>query len=583
MAGFEKYYEEELRYLNEGGQEFAEAFPERARHLNITTVEDRDPYVERLFEGFAFISGRIREKLEDDFPEFAQNLMEMVDPAFLRLIPSLCMLQISFRPNMLPKPTVIPKGTLFLSNPVGGDLTICRFQGTQDVVMYPLNLSSAELVHHGVMGDGIRLSFQLDPGADLGQLRIPELPIYLHGERSLGYFLHHFLTDKVSQVMLEGQGYSRSLGRQEALQPGGFGEGESLLPNMDNSFEGSRFLQEFFCFEEKFRFVKLKGLDRILEMPDAGRFAVTAYFKEPVPEGKRFKVDNFKLHVTPVVNLFPAQSEPVNLNNRHFEYPLFADTKRKMEIYEVTGVLGIDKSTGAQRPFHKFSDFRHQVLAKGGGAEDSWWQTRQEAQAKNRYQTYLTVGSQKTVSALSEEYLSVSILATNGSVPREDVVENGIVNPHADFPNFCHFTNFTRPTVPVHPPKSEHYLWYVLSHMNMNYRSLCQKGNLKEILSLYDWTHSAVNRKMIEGVMGASARKRNFLLSSQLVGGAEITVEIRDGAFSEAGELHIFARVLLEFFTQYASINHLVSLKILLSPSGKGFTLAPREGRCHLI
>ena len=162
-------------------------------------------------------------------------------------------------------------------------------------------------------------------------------------------------------------------------------------------------------------------------------------------------------------------------------------------------------------------------------------------------------------------------------------LENGIVNPHADFPTFCHFTNFTRPTVPVYPPRSEHYLWYVLSHMNMNYRSLCQEGNIKEILSLYDWTHSAVNRKMIDGVAGASARKRNFLLAGQVVAGAEITVEIRDGAFSEAGELHIFARVLLEFFTQYASINHLVSLAILLTPSGKGFTLAPREGRCHLI
>ena len=88
---------------------------------------------------------------------------------------------------------------------------------------------------------------------------------------------------------------------------------------------------------------------------------------------------------------------------------------------------------------------------------------------------------------------------------------------------------------------------------------------------------------MIEGVLGATAKKRNFLLASQVVAGAEITVEIRDGAFSEAGELNIFARVLLEFFTQYSSINHLVSLKILLSPSGKGFTLAPREGRCHLI
>jgi type VI secretion system protein ImpG len=583
MSDFEKYYEEELRFLNEGGQEFAEAFPERARHLNITTLEDRDPYVERLFEGFAFLTGRIREKLEDDFPEFAQNLMEMVDPAFLRQIPSLCMLQIGFRPNMLPKPYLIPKGTLFLSNPVGADLTICRFQGTQDVTMFPLTLAGADAVHHPVLGEGVKLSFHLDPGADLGQLSIPELPVYFHGERTLGYMLHHYFTDKVAQVVLEGEGYSKSLGGQETVAAGGFGETESLLPHLDNSFEGSRFLQEFLNFEEKFRFAKIKGLDRILEMPNPKRFSLTAYFKEPLPEGKRFKAENFKLHVTPVVNLFAAQAEPVNLNHKHFEYPLYADAKRKMEIYEVQAVTGVDKATGAQRPFHKFSDFRHQVLQKGLEAEDSYFQVRQEAKAKNRFQTYLSVGSHKPVASLAEEYLSVAVLATNGTIPREDVLEGAVVNPHADFPTFCHFTNFTRPTVPVQPPRSEHYLWYVLAHMNMNYRSLTQKGNLKEILSLYDWTHSAVNRKMIEGVMGASAKKRNFLLASQVVSGAEITVEIRDGAFSEAGELNIFARVLLEFFTQYASINHLVSLRVLLSPSGKGFTLAPREGRCHLI
>src|SRR3954471_8945186 len=178
MSDFEKFYEEEMRFLMEGGQEFAEAFPEPARYLNITTIEDRDPYVERLFEGFAFLTGRIRQKLDDDFPEFAQNLMEMVDPAFLRQIPSLAMLQISFRPNMLPKPYLIPRGTIFLSNPVGSDLSICRFQSTQDVTMFPITLTGAEIVHHAVLGEGVRLSFQTDAGVDLDQLSIPELPIY---------------------------------------------------------------------------------------------------------------------------------------------------------------------------------------------------------------------------------------------------------------------------------------------------------------------------------------------------------------------------------------------------------------------
>jgi type VI secretion system protein ImpG len=583
MSDFEKFYEEEMRFLMEGGQEFAEAFPERARYLNIATVEDRDPYVERLFEGFAFLSGRIRQKLEDDFPEFARNLMEMVDPAFLRCIPSLSMVQITFRANMLPKPYVIPRGTQFLSNPVGPDMAICRFQSTQDVTLYPLTLAGAETVHHAVLGEGFRLTFQMDPGADPAQLHVPFLDIYLHGERTLGYFLHHYLTAKVSKVLLEGEGHSQELGGQDLIEAGGFRENEGLLPALDNSFEGSRFLQEFFAFEEKFRFVRVKGLEPIAAMPDYSRFSLTFFFKEAVPEGKRIKPENFRLFATPVVNLFPTTAEPVNLNHKHFEYPLHADSKRKLEIYEVQNVTGVDKATGAQRPFHKFSDFRHQVLAKGSNAQDSYWEARQDLQGKGSFRTYLSVGTQQAAETLSEEYLSIGILATNGSLPREEILENAIVNPAAGFPAFCQFYNFTRPTVPVYPPKSDHYLWYVLSHMNMNYRSLCQKGNLKEVLSLYDWTHSAVNRKFIEGVGSASAARRNFMLESQLVSGAEITVEIRDGAFSEAGELNIFARVLLEFFTQYASINHLVSLRISLQPSGKGFTLAPREGRCHLI
>jgi type VI secretion system protein ImpG len=583
MSDFEKYYEEEMRFLREGGQEFAEAFPERARYLNITTVEDRDPYVERLFEGFAFLSGRIRQKLEDDFPEFARNLMEMADPAFLRCIPSLAMVQIAFRANMLPKPYLIPRGTQFLSNPVGADMATCRFQSTQDVTVYPLNLTGAESVHHAVLGEGSKLSFQMDPGADPAQLQIPYLDIYLHGERTLGYFLHHYLTDKVSKVVLDGEGFSRELGGQRLVEAGGFRENEGLLPSLDNSFEGSRFLQEFFAFEEKFRFVRVKGLEPIASMPDYSRFSLTFFFSEAVPEGKRVKADNFRLYATPAVNLFQTTAEPVNLNHKHFEYPLYADSKRKLEIYEVQNVTGVDKSTGVQRPFHPFNEFRHQILAKGAEAKDSYWQTRQELQGKGRFQTYLSVGTRNPVENLAEEFLSVGILATNGSLPREEILENGISNPAPGFPAFCQFGNFTRPTVPIYPPQSDHYLWYVLSHMNMNYRSLCQKGNLKEVLSLYDWTHSAVNRKLIDGVGSASASKRGFMLDGQLVSGAEITVEIRDGAFSESGELHIFARVLLEFFTQYASINHLVSLKVSLQPSGKGFTLAPREGRCHLI
>ena len=57
-----RYFDAEMRYLREAGKEFAEAFPDRAAQLNLDKPGARDPYVERLFEGFAFLMGRLARK-----------------------------------------------------------------------------------------------------------------------------------------------------------------------------------------------------------------------------------------------------------------------------------------------------------------------------------------------------------------------------------------------------------------------------------------------------------------------------------------------------------------------------------------
>lgn len=84
-----RYYESEMRYLREAGKEFAKIHPDRASELNLDRVGDRDPYVERLFEGFAFLTGRLRQKIDDDLPELTESLVSLLWPHYLRLIPSL--------------------------------------------------------------------------------------------------------------------------------------------------------------------------------------------------------------------------------------------------------------------------------------------------------------------------------------------------------------------------------------------------------------------------------------------------------------------------------------------------------------
>ena len=58
-----RYYNDELRHLREMGAEFAQQFPKIAARLGMEGLEVSDPYVERLLEGFAFLTGRIQLKI----------------------------------------------------------------------------------------------------------------------------------------------------------------------------------------------------------------------------------------------------------------------------------------------------------------------------------------------------------------------------------------------------------------------------------------------------------------------------------------------------------------------------------------
>ena len=97
-----RLYNEELAHLREVGAEFAHEFPKVARRLSMDGLEVADPYVERLLEGFAFMTARTQLKLEAQYPQFIAHLLETLYPNFLAPVPSM----------MVPSPSVIcPSGS----------------------------------------------------------------------------------------------------------------------------------------------------------------------------------------------------------------------------------------------------------------------------------------------------------------------------------------------------------------------------------------------------------------------------------------------------------------------------------------
>src|SRR5215469_9425456 len=111
------YYDRELAYLRKLASEFAEQHPKIAGRLRLSGEVTDDPHVERLLQGFAFIAARIHRKLDDDFPELTQGLLEVLYPHYLAPIPSMAIIELTAKSD-LSSPIAIAADTLLDSAPV---------------------------------------------------------------------------------------------------------------------------------------------------------------------------------------------------------------------------------------------------------------------------------------------------------------------------------------------------------------------------------------------------------------------------------------------------------------------------------
>src|SRR5215468_2735117 len=88
-----RYYERELLFIRQMAQEFARLYPAAAGRLLLEPNRSVDPHVDRLIEAFALLSGRVQHKLDDEFPELTDALLNVLYPHYLRPIPSTAVVQ----------------------------------------------------------------------------------------------------------------------------------------------------------------------------------------------------------------------------------------------------------------------------------------------------------------------------------------------------------------------------------------------------------------------------------------------------------------------------------------------------------
>ena len=83
------YYERELIFLRRMGADFARKYPKIAARLLFDEEKIEDPHVERMIEAFAFLTGRIALKLDDELPEITESFLNTLYTHYLAPITSM--------------------------------------------------------------------------------------------------------------------------------------------------------------------------------------------------------------------------------------------------------------------------------------------------------------------------------------------------------------------------------------------------------------------------------------------------------------------------------------------------------------
>jgi type VI secretion system protein ImpG len=559
---FNRYFQEELAYLRELGADFSKTHPSLAPMLSGPST---DPDVERLLEGVAFLSGLLREKLDDEFPEIIHELMRLIWPHYLRPIPSATI--VGFRPKpALKNPATIPAGTHIGSVPVEG--TSCLFKTCYDVEIHPLSLLEASFAHKPGQPPVIKLLLELH-GLSLSDWEPRNLRFCLTGDYASAADLYFLLRNHLKNFTVRPlDGGSSAYFTADFLKPVGFSSEEGLIPYPAHSFPGYRVLQEYFILPEKFLFFDLAGWDRWHDRGEGSRFEITFELDDLPFTPHQIRAENFLLAATPAINVFPHDADPIRLDHRRTRYlvrPTGTNSSHH-QVYSVEKVVGYIQGTAQERVYLPFEFFHREYQD-----HPVYHLNLARSAVDQGYNVYLSVAYPQENGPPAAETLSIDLLCTNGSLP-EHLQIGDISLPTGSSPEYAEFKNVRPPTASIVPPLGTNLQWRLLAHLSLNYLSLAQPENLRALLDLYIFPESRdrpsilANRKRIAGIEDVKARGTDRLVAGIPMRGQEIRLKMRRDHFASQGDLFLLGCVLDYFLGCYGSINtytHLIVEEVL--------------------
>lgn len=626
-----RLYSDELTHLREVGAEFAHEFPKIAGRLGLQDTEVADPYVERLLEGFAFMSARVQLKLDAEQPRLIHHLLESIYPNFLAPVPSMMVARFSVDiadPN-LSRGFALPRGSALHAGQARGQDTRCEFRTAHALTLWPVELASVQYFTHapdlpvrtlpeaaGLRG-GLRIRLRSGGGLSLRQLGMDRLTFHFSAPDDVAFRLHELVLGTSMGSLVTGKGVdTRALPAQwrdaDSVRPVGFDADQALLPETQRTFSGCRLLQEAAAMPRRFLFFEITDLAERLARIDGNEAELLLLFSRGEPSLEAVvDAQSLALHCTPAINLFPKRLDRIQLGPGSWEYHVVPDRTRPMdfEVHSLQSVTGYGAGQGGSQTFHPL----YATHQEGPGDAPGFYTARREprllsSRQKEQGPRTAYIGDEVYLSLVDARHapyredvrqLSVSALVTNRDLPmllpHGSAASSGGAAGAAgqgawrlDAPGpVLRVEAVHGPTRPVSRQPSGDAGWSLVGMLTLNQLPWSDEkpaqgaGTLRRLLALYGPPDDVAWQRQIDGVRALKVKSvvRRLPFSGPLTfgSGCEIDLELDEMAF-QGVSAYLFGSVLERYFARHGAINTFTQLHLRSTQRGSIRRWPPRVG-----
>lgn len=607
------FYERELGFLRKYSREFSEKYPKIAGDLLMVGEVCEDPHIERMIQSFALMSARVSKRLEDDFPQFTEALLEVLYPHYLRPFPSCSIARFDYAATagQLTATQTIARGTELATRAVKG--VACKFKTSYDISISPLRLDAVKFdpifePPESVMlptGGSSKLSIRVCAASEQALFgnATPALRVFVDGEPSFSAAFLDTLFLRTATVYVQPDNSHHWLALDKPpIKPVGFANEDALIDFPARSHPTYRLLTEYFAFPEKFSFFDL-DLPAVVQRLGHASKAFTLHF---VFAGVRadshtartlasLSKNNLVLGCTPVVNLFKQRGDPIRITHASAQYPVVANSRNAYayEVYSIDAVKLVKQTPQGEsvtevKPFYSL---KHGATSERNGVY--WLMRRDELIGLKSpgYEAEITmVDVDFNPTKPETDTLSLDLTCTNRDIPSmlsygvsggDLFLEGGALVKQISF--------LRKPSVTHKFGRGRGAHWRLISHLSLNHLSLGQKGIeiLQETFRLYDLPRSSINEKILAGIAEIDHQSSSKWLPGKpfpcLARGVEITLTIDESNFVGSG-LHVFSGVLDRFFALHVHINSFTQFNLKSKKSGEVLLKCqPRNGNSSLV